>query len=63
MSTLTEEVVQKMGCINRGFSDGDLEKLPFSLDNLDAIKSCGWTEQQVKQRVKCVAHNYDGRRI
>lgn len=52
-----------MGCINRGFSDGDLEKLPFSLDNLDAIKSCGWTEQQVKQRVKCVAHNYDGRRI
>uniref|UniRef100_A0A3P8UMC8 Otoancorin n=1 Tax=Cynoglossus semilaevis TaxID=244447 RepID=A0A3P8UMC8_CYNSE len=55
VSTLTEEVVQKMGCINRGFSDGDLEKLPFSLDNLDAIKSCGWTEQQMRSMWKGIA--------
>lgn len=44
---MNESVVTQLGCISQGFSEPELEKLPFLLDNLEEIGRCGWTETQV----------------
>lgn len=50
VSQMTDDsVVVQMGCITRGFANAELEKLPFSLDTLEAIAHCGWNESQVKE--------------
>ncbi|XP_034409927.1 otoancorin-like [Cyclopterus lumpus] len=46
VSQMTESEVMQLGCITRGFSDADLEKLPFSLDALEEIDNCGWNVSQ-----------------
>ncbi|KAM6936727.1 otoancorin [Lycodopsis pacificus] len=48
VSQMTDSVVKQMGCITRGFSNADLEKLPFSLDTLEEIDKCGWKEPQME---------------
>ncbi|XP_068591549.1 otoancorin isoform X2 [Cebidichthys violaceus] len=48
VSQMTESVLIQMGCITRGFSNADLEKLPFSLDTLEEIAKCGWNEPQME---------------
>lgn len=50
VSQMTESVVMQMGCITRGFSNADLQKLPFSLDALEEIAKCGWNDSQVKKK-------------
>ncbi|XP_037309860.2 otoancorin [Pungitius pungitius] len=47
VSQMTESVVMLMGCITPGFSNADLQKLPFSLDALEEIAKCGWNESQM----------------
>lgn len=44
---MSESVVMQMGCITRGMSNFDLEKLPFLLETLEGISHCGWNESQV----------------
>lgn len=44
---MTESVVTQLGCVSQGFSESELEKLPFLLDNLEEIGRCGWNESQV----------------
>lgn len=46
--TMTETDVAQLGHITRGFPNTDLEKLPFSLDTLEEISGCGWSESQMK---------------
>ncbi|XP_077950908.1 otoancorin isoform X1 [Gasterosteus aculeatus] len=48
VSQMTESVVMQMGCITRGFSNADLQKLPFSLDALEEIAKCGWNDSQME---------------
>ncbi|XP_051261887.1 otoancorin isoform X2 [Dicentrarchus labrax] len=55
VSAMNETAVTQMGCINQGFSDADLEKLPFSLDTLEEIDHCGWSESQMEPVWKAVA--------
>ncbi|XP_045900376.1 otoancorin [Micropterus dolomieu] len=56
VSQMTDDsVVVQMGCITRGFSNAELEKLPFSLDTLEAIAHCGWNESQMGSVWKGVA--------
>ncbi|KAK9513806.1 hypothetical protein VZT92_027310 [Zoarces viviparus] len=59
VSQMTESAVIQMGCITRGFSNADLEKLPFSLDTLEEIAKCGWKDPQMEAVWKAVAsyHN------
>lgn len=47
---MNESVVMQMGCLAQGFSNAELEKLPFSLDALEEIAHCGWDESQVKHK-------------
>lgn len=47
VAEMTENVVMQIGCISQGFTNSDLEKLPFSLDILENIGHCGWNESQV----------------
>lgn len=47
MEHMTESVVTQLGCVSQGFSESELEKLPFLLDNLEEIGRCGWNESQV----------------
>ncbi|XP_078109050.1 otoancorin isoform X2 [Sander vitreus] len=55
VSQMNESVVMQMGCLTQGFSNADLEKLPFSLDALEEIAHCGWNESQMKAVWKGVA--------
>ncbi|XP_054477293.1 otoancorin [Anoplopoma fimbria] len=55
VSQMNESVVMQMGCVTRGFSSADLERLPFSLDSLEEIAKCGWNESQVELVWKAVA--------
>ncbi|XP_037640501.1 otoancorin isoform X2 [Sebastes umbrosus] len=55
VSEMNESVVMQMGCITRGFSNADLEKLPFSLESLEKIANCGWNESQMELVWKAVA--------
>ncbi|XP_044065278.1 otoancorin isoform X2 [Siniperca chuatsi] len=56
VSQMTDDsVVMQMGCITQGFSNADLEKLPFSLDILEEIAHCRWNESQMKPVWKGVA--------
>ncbi|XP_070768533.1 otoancorin [Enoplosus armatus] len=56
VSQMTDKsVVMQVGCITQGFSDADLEKLPFSLDTLEEISHCGWNESQMEAVWKGVA--------
>ncbi|XP_031708924.1 otoancorin [Anarrhichthys ocellatus] len=48
VSQMTESEVIQMRCITRGFSNADLEKLPFSLDTLEEIAKCGWKDPQME---------------
>ena len=50
VSQMAQTVVMQMGCITRGFSDADLERLPFSMDAVEEITHCGWNESQVDYR-------------
>ncbi|XP_061572831.1 otoancorin [Cololabis saira] len=52
---MTESVVLQLGCVNQGFSNSDLEMLPFSLDSLEEIAHCGWKESQTESVWKSVA--------
>lgn len=45
---MNETVTTQLGCISQGFSNEDLQKLPFSLDTLEEIAPCGWNESQVE---------------
>lgn len=56
---MTESVVTQLGCVSQGFSESELEKLPFLLDNLEEIGRCGWNESQVTSVWKAVA-NHNG---
>ncbi|CAN9513584.1 unnamed protein product [Ophioblennius macclurei] len=47
--------VTQMGCITRSFNPTELETLPFSLDSLEEVSKCGWTEEQVRSVWKGVA--------
>ncbi|KAM6909657.1 otoancorin [Xenentodon cancila] len=51
---MTESVVVQLGCVNQGFSNSDLEMLPFSLDTLEEIAHCGWKESQMESVWKSV---------
>ncbi|XP_035528068.1 otoancorin [Morone saxatilis] len=55
VSAMNETVVTQIGCISQGFSNADLEKLPFSLDTLEEIAHCGWNESQMEPVWKGVA--------
>ncbi|KAM6995321.1 otoancorin [Tautogolabrus adspersus] len=48
VSQMTESEVTQLGCITQGFSAKDLPTLPFSLDSLEDISHCGWTESQME---------------
>ena len=50
VSQMTESAVTQIGCIAQGFSNSDLEKLPFSLDTLEEIAHCSWNESQVEYK-------------
>ncbi|XP_041799048.1 otoancorin isoform X2 [Chelmon rostratus] len=54
-SNMTESVVMQLGCLIQGFSNTDLEKLPLSLDALEDIAQCGWSESQMEPLWKGVA--------
>ncbi|XP_056143013.1 otoancorin, partial [Lampris incognitus] len=43
---LNESLVARLGCVCQGFSNAELEKLPISMDNLDTVAHCGWTQLQ-----------------
>lgn len=47
-SQMADCQVLQLGCIAQGFSDADLETLPFSLDSLEDAAKCSWTESQMK---------------
>lgn len=47
VSQMTEANVIELGCITQGFSDADLEMLPFTSEALEDIARCGWNESQV----------------
>ncbi|XP_029958451.1 uncharacterized protein otoa [Salarias fasciatus] len=47
--------LMKLGCITQGFSEADLEMLPFSIDSLEEISKCAWTESQMKSVWRGVA--------
>ncbi|KAF6739596.1 Otoancorin [Oryzias melastigma] len=55
VTQMTERDVARLGCITRGFSDSNLEKLPFSLDILEGIAHCGWNNSQMTSVWKSVA--------
>ncbi|XP_042279656.1 otoancorin [Thunnus maccoyii] len=55
VSQMTESAVTQIGCIAQGFSNSDLEKLPFSLDTLEEIAHCSWNESQIQSVWKSVA--------
>ncbi|CAJ1062256.1 otoancorin [Xyrichtys novacula] len=46
LSQMTEDEVVQLGCITRGFSNKDLQALPFSLDTLEDIADCDWDDIQ-----------------
>ncbi|XP_020497597.1 otoancorin [Labrus bergylta] len=48
VSQMNESVVMQLGCIIQGFLAKDLSTLPFSLDSLEDISHCGWTESQLE---------------
>ncbi|XP_036929963.1 otoancorin isoform X2 [Acanthopagrus latus] len=48
VSQMTEANVMEMGCITQGFSDADLEMLPFTSEALEDIAQCGWNESQME---------------
>ncbi|XP_038146105.1 otoancorin isoform X2 [Cyprinodon tularosa] len=55
VANMTEDVIVQLGCITQGFSNSELEKLPFSLDSLDEIGACGWRDSQLASVWKAVA--------
>nr|XP_046256838.1 otoancorin [Scatophagus argus]XP_046256839.1 otoancorin [Scatophagus argus]XP_046256840.1 otoancorin [Scatophagus argus] len=55
VSNMTESEVMQMGCITQGLSNTDLEQLPLSLDTLEEIARCGWSESQMEPVWKAVA--------
>ncbi|RVE62701.1 hypothetical protein OJAV_G00159600 [Oryzias javanicus] len=55
VTQMTESNVARLGCITRGFSNSNLEKLPFSLDILEGIAHCGWNDSQMTSVWKSVA--------
>ncbi|XP_067365180.1 otoancorin [Channa argus] len=58
VSQMNASSVIQMGCICRGLSSSDLNKLPFPLDSLENIAHCGWNESQMEAVWKAVAkHN------
>ncbi|XP_074539191.1 otoancorin [Halichoeres trimaculatus] len=48
VSQMNEDVVTQLGCISQGFSNQDLQTLPFSLDTLEKIGPCGWSDSQME---------------
>ncbi|XP_060906639.1 uncharacterized protein otoa isoform X2 [Labrus mixtus] len=48
VSQMNESVVMQLGCITQGFSAKNLLTLPFSLDSLEDISHCGWTQSQLE---------------
>ncbi|XP_034029550.1 LOW QUALITY PROTEIN: otoancorin [Thalassophryne amazonica] len=55
VSQMKESAVAKMRCISRGFSIAELAVLPFSLDTLENIADCGWSELQMEAVWKGIA--------
>ncbi|XP_011483575.1 uncharacterized protein LOC105355935 isoform X1 [Oryzias latipes] len=55
VTQMTDRDVARLGCITRGFSNSDLEKLPFSLDILEGIAHCGWNDSQMASVWKSAA--------
>ncbi|XP_023117628.2 stereocilin [Amphiprion ocellaris] len=58
VSQMTEDNIMELGCIIRNFSNSDLEKLPLSLDSVEDLTQCGWTESQMESVWRAVA-KYD----
>ncbi|XP_073340725.1 otoancorin [Pagrus major] len=48
VSEMTETNVVEMGCITQGFSDTDLEMLPFTSEALENIARCRWNESKME---------------
>ncbi|XP_030249655.1 otoancorin isoform X1 [Sparus aurata] len=48
VSQMTEANVMELGCITQGFSDADLEMLPFTSEALEDMARCGWNESQME---------------
>ncbi|CAL8290739.1 unnamed protein product [Merluccius merluccius] len=46
VSLLNESVVIQLGCVNQGFSDADLQRLPVSLETLQELSKCSWLQAQ-----------------
>ncbi|XP_028326663.1 uncharacterized protein otoa [Gouania willdenowi] len=49
----------QLHCIARGFSNSDLELLPFSLSSLKDMVHCGYTESQMESVWKGIAKRYN----
>ncbi|KAK0147832.1 Otoancorin [Merluccius polli] len=46
VSLLNESVVIQLGCVNQGFSDADLQRLPMGLETLQELSKCSWLQAQ-----------------
>ncbi|KAM9782792.1 otoancorin [Neosynchiropus ocellatus] len=44
---MNDTVLVQLGCTSRCFSDRDLEQMAFSLDLLEPLAHCGWSESQM----------------
>lgn len=55
VSQMTEDNIMELGCIIQNFSNSDLENLPLSLDSVEDITRCGWTESQMGSVWRAVA--------
>ncbi|XP_068179193.1 otoancorin [Antennarius striatus] len=48
VAQMSDVVVMRLKCITQGFSDEDLQKLPFTMDVLEEISYCHWSQSQVE---------------
>lgn len=47
---MDENVVTELRCMSKGFSNKDLQTLPFSMDNMEEISPCDLKDSQVKSK-------------
>ncbi|XP_068616651.1 otoancorin [Brachionichthys hirsutus] len=59
VSQMSDSVLVRMKCIIQGFVNEDLEKLSLSMDVLDEINHCRWSQSQVETMWRTAAKSID----
>ncbi|XP_053699567.1 otoancorin [Synchiropus splendidus] len=54
---MNDQSILQLGCISRCFSNRDLEQMAFSLDMLEPLAQCGWSESQMASVWTAVSGN------